>query len=110
MLSEVSCNARMQVVDMQSADMHVGLTGCCRHDALPSTVLLLQKEACRNATWKLTMIESHLQGNDIGEDRVMTFSEVREEVCRLVRAIPNAFTLDDASIPAAFASLSRSSL
>ena len=25
-----------------------------------------------------------VQGNDIGEDRVMTFSDVRDEVCRLV--------------------------
>ncbi len=26
-----------------------------------------------------------VQGNDIGEDRVMTFSDVRDEVCRVVR-------------------------
>ena len=30
------------------------------------------------------MIVLMLQGNDIGEDRVMTFSDVRDEVCRLV--------------------------
>ena len=28
-----------------------------------------------------------MQGNDIGEDRVMTFSDVRDEVSRVVRAL-----------------------
>lgn len=28
-----------------------------------------------------------MQGNDIGLDRVMTFSEVRDEVCRVVRLV-----------------------
>lgn len=31
-----------------------------------------------------------VQGNDIGEDRVMTFSDVREEVCRLVKHTPSS--------------------
>ncbi len=39
-----------------------------------------------------------MQGNDIGEDRVMTFSEVRDDVCRLVRL----FLLDQL-MPSAYA-------
>lgn len=31
-----------------------------------------------------SLIMLMVQGNDIGEDRVMTFSDVRDEVCRLV--------------------------
>ena len=31
---------------------------------------------------------ARLQGNDIGDDRVMTFSEARDEVSRLVSPLP----------------------
>lgn len=29
----------------------------------------------------------HVQGNDIGQDRRMTFEDVRDEVCRVVSAL-----------------------
>ena len=36
---------------------------------------------------------ARLQGNDIGDDRVMTFSEARDEVSRLVSPLPGDLTL-----------------